>query len=50
MNSYDQYGGELGKVLAKNVRGLLQKDGQGLKESGINSATQSLFKKYMAHK
>ena len=27
VNSYDQYGVELGKVLAKNVRGIFEQNG-----------------------
>ena len=52
LNSYDQWGVELGKVLAKNVRNILQENnsGEALEKSSINSATKSLMKSYIDHK
>lgn len=51
LNSYDQWGVELGKVLAKNVRNILQENGgEVLEKSSINSATKSLMKSYIDHK
>jgi glucose-6-phosphate isomerase len=51
VNSYDQYGVELGKVLAKNVRGILKESrGELLETSSINSATKRLITEYLAHK
>lgn len=51
MNSYDQYGVELGKVLAKTVRGILQEGkGELLAKSNINSATKRLINEYLSNK
>lgn len=51
VNSYDQYGVELGKVLAKNVRNILKSNGgDALANSGINSATKTLLNLYLANK
>jgi len=52
VNSYDQFGVELGKVLAKSVRGFFSNH-QGKTESNFekykfNSATQSLLKKFVS--
>ncbi len=44
VNSYDQWGVELGKALAKNVRKVMQ-EGKG--EEGLNSATRTLLKRYL---
>jgi glucose-6-phosphate isomerase len=51
LNSYDQYGVELGKVLAKNVRNILKENGgEVLTKSSLNSATKGLLNEYLAHK
>lgn len=47
VNSYDQWGVELGKVLAKRMRDVL-KTGQISNE--LNSATQSLARIYISNK
>ncbi len=47
-NSYDQFGVELGKVLAKNVRTVLS--GGELTAAKLNPSTESLLNTYMAHK
>jgi glucose-6-phosphate isomerase len=50
--SFDQWGVELGKVLAKAVRGQLQasRADPGAAVSGFNPATTALLKRYLAHK
>lgn len=51
VNSYDQYGVELGKVLAKSVRAILKDNGgETLKNSSINSATRNLLSEYLSYK
>lgn len=51
VNSYDQYGVELGKVLAKNVRGILKENGgESLLKSNINTATKYLLGQYLQNK
>jgi glucose-6-phosphate isomerase len=51
LNSYDQYGVELGKVLAKNVRSILQAGGgESLIKSAINPATRALLQEYLNNK
>uniref|UniRef100_A0A7S2S165 Glucose-6-phosphate isomerase n=1 Tax=Mucochytrium quahogii TaxID=96639 RepID=A0A7S2S165_9STRA len=49
INSFDQWGVELGKVLAKQVRQQLHDSRQkGAQVSGFNSSTSSMLKKYLA--
>jgi glucose-6-phosphate isomerase len=55
VNSFDQWGVELGKALAKDVRGFLTKnrektDNPNFEGTKFNSATASLLKKYTAKK
>ena len=50
LNSYDQWGVELGKVLAKNVRSIFESKGESLGKSSINSATKSLLTIYLENK
>jgi glucose-6-phosphate isomerase len=51
VNSFDQWGVELGKVLAKQVRGQLEATRKnGAQVSGFNSSTSFMLKKYLAHK
>jgi glucose-6-phosphate isomerase len=47
VNSYDQWGVELGKVLAKKVRSMLSK---GEVSNELNPATKSLLQQYMSNK
>lgn len=49
INSFDQWGVELGKVLAKNVRGYLQeaRSNPAADNSKFNGPTQKLLKKYL---
>ena len=47
INSYDQWGVELGKVLAKKVRKML---GEGKIGEELNSGTKELLKIYMEKK
>ena len=57
VNSFDQWGVELGKVLAKNVRGVFADKAKGaasvseeeLRGRGFGHATAKLMKKYMDH-
>ena len=57
MNSFDQWGVELGKVLAKNVRSVFADKAKGgaavteedLKGRGFGHATAKLMKKYIDH-
>lgn len=48
INSFDQWGVELGKVLAKNVRKQLQASRAGEGISGFNPSTTALLAKYVA--
>lgn len=49
--SFDQWGVELGKVLAKAVRGQLQGSrSEGKAVSGFNPSTTALLERYLAHK
>ncbi|PXF43104.1 Glucose-6-phosphate isomerase, cytosolic [Gracilariopsis chorda] len=48
INSFDQWGVELGKVLAKGVRKQLQMSRKGASVSGFNPSTSALLKKYLA--
>ncbi|TMW57043.1 hypothetical protein Poli38472_002968 [Pythium oligandrum] len=51
LNSFDQWGVELGKVLAKQVRNQLQASRtSGAPIQGFNSSTSFLLSKYLAHK
>ncbi len=51
LNSYDQWGVQLGKVLATNVRNIMKENGgDKLEISNINSATKSLLTEYLSHK
>ena len=51
LNSFDQWGVELGKVLAKQVRTQLQASRKnGAHVQGFNSSTSSLLQAYLAHK
>jgi glucose-6-phosphate isomerase len=50
VNSYDQFGVELGKVLAKRVRNILSTGMFDTKEPKINTATLSLLEKYLANR
>jgi len=47
VNSYDQFGVELGKVLAKRVREILKTGQVDKKEPQINSATVKLLNQYL---
>ena len=47
INSYDQWGVELGKVLAKKVRKMMQ---TGEVSTELNPATKSLLEVYMKNK
>jgi glucose-6-phosphate isomerase len=48
LNSFDQWGVELGKVLAKQVRGQLQRSRQqGAEVSGFNASTSALLRRYL---
>lgn len=50
INSFDQWGVELGKVLAKNVRKQLQATRtSGAAIQGFNSSTTGLLQKYLSH-
>ena len=46
VNSYDQWGVELGKVLAKKMRKNLEEG----KTEGVNSATKALAQEYLKHR
>jgi glucose-6-phosphate isomerase len=48
VNSYDQFGVELGKVLAKRVRNILKAGEVDKNEPKINSATVKLINQYLA--
>ena len=50
INSFDQWGVELGKVLAKDVRSVFaaKKKGQETDLSKFNPATQKLMQAYLA--
>lgn len=48
VNSYDQFGVELGKVLAKRVRNIFTTGEVDKKEPKINSATVKLINQYLA--
>eukprot|EP00178_Gracilaria_changii_P012581 TRINITY_DN3561_c0_g1_i1.p1 TRINITY_DN3561_c0_g1~~TRINITY_DN3561_c0_g1_i1.p1 ORF type:complete len:559 (+),score=107.75 TRINITY_DN3561_c0_g1_i1:472-2148(+) len=48
INSFDQWGVELGKVLAKGVRKQLQMSRNGAEVSGFNPSTTALLKKFLA--
>ncbi len=50
VNSYDQFGVELGKVLAKRVRNVLTTGKIDEKKPLINSATTRLLKEYLDHR
>jgi glucose-6-phosphate isomerase len=51
VNSYDQWGVELGKVLAKRVRNQLATSRQtGAAASGFNGSTDALLNRYLAHR
>jgi len=55
INSYDQFGVELGKQLAKNVRGFFKKhNGKNTADfagyEGFNSATKTLLNHYVQNK
>jgi glucose-6-phosphate isomerase len=50
VNSFDQWGVELGKVLAKQVRSQLQSSRKsGAHVQGFNSSTTSLLEAYLSH-
>jgi glucose-6-phosphate isomerase len=50
INSYDQYGNELGKTLAKNIKAQLSASRKtGASVQGFNSSTSSLLDVYLAH-
>jgi glucose-6-phosphate isomerase len=50
VNSFDQWGVELGKVLAKQVRSQLQSSRKsGAHVQGFNSSTTTLLEAYLAH-
>lgn len=48
INSFDQWGVELGKVLAKSVRKQLQASRSGATVSGFNPSTTMLLNKYLS--
>lgn len=49
IDSYDQWGVELGKVLAKKVRGIMSDPPEKtVDEAGLNSATKSLLRLYLS--
>jgi len=54
VNSYDQWGVELGKALAKNVRKLFEqtkeKKEANFEGYNFNSATRTLLERYIKHK
>jgi len=51
LNSFDQWGVELGKVLAKQVRSQLQASRKsGAQVQGFNSSTSAMLTAYLAHK
>ena len=51
INSFDQYGVELGKVLANHVRAQLQASRKNQASvQGFNSSTSSLLEAYLSHK
>merc|ERR1712038_1632778 len=51
LNSFDQWGVELGKVLAKQVRSQLQASRKsGVQVQGFNSSTSAMLTAYLAHK
>jgi len=52
VNSYDQWGVELGKVLAKNVRNYFSDkiDGNSTSDIKFNQSTQSQLDYYLSHK
>ena len=51
LNSFDQWGVELGKVLAKQVRSQLQASRKsGAQVQGFNSSTSAMLQAYLAHK
>lgn len=50
INSFDQWGVQLGKVLAKNVRTQLKASrDQGAAPAGFNPSTTSLLAHYLAN-
>ena len=50
LNSFDQWGVELGKVLAKKVRSQLNSSRKSQAQAhGFNSSTSSLLEAYLAH-
>jgi glucose-6-phosphate isomerase len=50
VNSYDQFGVELGKVLAKRVRSIFKSGEVDKNEPKINSATVKLINQYLAER
>ena len=51
VNSFDQWGVELGKVLAKRVRGQLATSREtGATPSGFNASTDALLRRYLEHR
>ena len=48
INSFDQWGVQLGKVLAKNVRSQLQKSRGGAAVEGFNPSSTKLLEFYVA--
>lgn len=52
INSFDQWGVELGKILAKDVRNIFSavKEKKEANLKSFNSATAKLLKKYFEHK
>lgn len=50
INSFDQFGNELGRMLAKHVRSTLSASRKtGASVQGFNSSTSSLLESYLAH-
>ncbi len=50
INSYDQFGVELGKVLAKNVREVLKDNGKDVEGKIKNTAAKRLVQNYIKFK
>lgn len=51
INSYDQFGVELGKVLANNIRSyFIQGENANVKDFNLNSATENILLMYMNNK
>jgi glucose-6-phosphate isomerase len=52
INSFDQWGVELGKVLASKVRGAIEqaRDAENGQVQGFNCSTTAMMQKYLSHK